>query len=215
MTMHPTLQLVTTKHLKKNVPGMMPGDTVRVHQVVKEGAKERIQIFEGVVIACKGGTSISATFTVRKISFGIGVERTFPLHSPRIVKVERVKTAVVRRAKLYYLRGLTGKAARLNEEKVDRAVWEEKGAEEEIKHIQEEVAALAEERAEEKAEEEGEAVREEPAAVSDEVKADIAAGKSAEVIAEATEIGEAAGTPEHNEAVENLTEEVAAEETKA
>ncbi len=90
------------------------GDTVKVHFKVVEGGNERIQIFEGVVIQRKG-SGLSETFTVRKISFGVGVERIFPIHSPRIDKIEVVKTGKVRRAKLYYLRNLSGKAARISE----------------------------------------------------------------------------------------------------
>ncbi|PKM97564.1 MAG: 50S ribosomal protein L19 [Elusimicrobia bacterium HGW-Elusimicrobia-3] len=96
-----------------------PGDTVKVHTKVVEGDSERIQIFDGVVIS-RRGSGISASFTVRKISYGVGVERVFPLHSPRIDKIEVMKTGKVRRAKIYYLRGLSGKAARLAE--VDKAV---------------------------------------------------------------------------------------------
>ena len=96
-----------------------PGDTVKVHTKVVEGDSERIQIFDGVVIS-RRGSGISASFTVRKISYGVGVERVFPLHSPRIDKIEVVKTGKVRRAKIYYLRGLSGKAARLTE--VDKEV---------------------------------------------------------------------------------------------
>lgn len=90
------------------------GDTVKVHTKVVEGDSERIQIFDGVVLS-RRGTGISESFTVRKISYGVGVERVFPLHSPRIDKIEVVKTGKVRRSKIYYLRGLSGKAARLNE----------------------------------------------------------------------------------------------------
>jgi large subunit ribosomal protein L19 len=97
-------------------PAMRSGDTVRVHVRVREGDKERIQVFEGLVIGMhRGGTN--ATFTVRKVSFGQGVERIFPLHSPTIDKVEIVRSAKVRRAKLYYLRELRGKAARMKEQK--------------------------------------------------------------------------------------------------
>lgn len=92
----------------------LPGDTVKVHTKVVEGDSERIQIFDGVVLS-RRGAGISESFTVRKISYGVGVERVFPLHSPRIDKIEIVKTGRVRRAKLYYLRGLSGKAARLDE----------------------------------------------------------------------------------------------------
>jgi len=97
-------------------PGMKSGDTVRVHVKVREGEKERIQIFEGIVIGMHRGGS-RASFTVRKVSFGQGVERIFPLHSPTIAKVDIVRSARVRRAKLYYLRGLRGKAARMKETK--------------------------------------------------------------------------------------------------
>jgi len=97
-------------------PAIKPGDTVRVHVKVREGDKERIQVFEGVVIGQHRGGA-RASFTVRKVSFGQGVERIFPLHSPTIDKIEVVRTARVRRAKLYYLRELRGKAARMREQK--------------------------------------------------------------------------------------------------
>jgi large subunit ribosomal protein L19 len=97
---------------KKEIPALRPGETVRVHVKVVEGEKERTQIFEGIVIALSGGSN-RAMFTVRKISYGVGVERIFPLHSPRIDKVEVVSRGKVRRAKLYYLRERSGKAARL------------------------------------------------------------------------------------------------------
>ncbi len=97
-------------------PAIRAGDTVRVHVKVREGDKERIQVFEGLVIGMHRGSSRS-TFTVRKVSFGQGVERIFPLHSPIIDKIDVVRTARVRRAKLYFLRGLRGKAARMREQK--------------------------------------------------------------------------------------------------
>ncbi len=111
------------KHLgfKNEKFDFQPGDTVKVHTKVVEGDSERIQIFDGVVIA-RRGSGISESFTVRKISYGVGVERVFPLHSPRIDKIEVVKSGKVRRAKLYYIRALAGKAARLEEvEKADSA----------------------------------------------------------------------------------------------
>ncbi len=100
--------------LKNEKFDFQPGDTVKVHTKVVEGDSERIQVFDGVVIS-RRGSGISASFTVRKISYGVGVERVFPLHSPRIEKIEVVKTGKVRRAKIYYLRDLAGKAARLEE----------------------------------------------------------------------------------------------------
>jgi large subunit ribosomal protein L19 len=103
---------IEAEQSKKEIPALRPGETVRVHVKVVEGEKERTQIFEGIVIALSGKGN-RATFTVRKISYGTGVERIFPLHSPRIEKVDVVSRGKVRRAKLYYLRGRSGKAARL------------------------------------------------------------------------------------------------------
>lgn len=100
---------------RKDVPAFRPGDTVRVHVRVVEGDKERIQVFEGTVIARSGGSS-REMFTVRKTSYGVGVERTFPVHSPRLDKIEITARGAVRRAKLYYLRGLSGRAARVTEQ---------------------------------------------------------------------------------------------------
>ncbi len=110
------IQLVEDKHMKKDVEPFGVGDTVKVHVIIKEGDKERIQVYQGDVIA-KRGTGLSTTFTVRKISFGVGVERIFPVHSKAIKKLEVVRKGKVRRSKLYYLRRLKGKAARLREEK--------------------------------------------------------------------------------------------------
>jgi large subunit ribosomal protein L19 len=108
------LEKVEQAQMKANVPAFKPGDTVRVHVKIKEGDKERIQVFEGTVIGQRRARNHS-TFTVRKISFGHGVERIFPVHSPSIDKIEIVRSSQVRRAKLYYLRKLRGKAARLRE----------------------------------------------------------------------------------------------------
>lgn len=129
--------------MKRDIPDLKSGDTVRVHLKVHEGGKERIQVFEGLIIAVKHGKTLDGTFTVRKESFGIGVERVFPLHSPRIVKVERVKQSKVRRSKLYYMRELSGKHARLKELNRDYKMWEEKAAEDELKKIAEEKAKEA------------------------------------------------------------------------
>lgn len=136
-------EAILTKFMKKNVPDIKSGDTVKVHIKVREGGKERIQIFEGLVIATKHGKTLDGSFTVRKESFGIGVERVFPVHSPRIVKVERIKQSKVRRSKLYYMRDLHGKNARLKELNRDHMVWEESAAEEELKRIAEEKAKEA------------------------------------------------------------------------
>jgi large subunit ribosomal protein L19 len=103
------------EQLRENLPDFGPGDTVKVHVKVREGEKERIQVFEGVVIGRRGG-GVRETFTVRKVSYGIGVERVFPVHSPGVAKIDVVRRAKVRRAKLYYLRALRGKAARLEEQ---------------------------------------------------------------------------------------------------
>jgi large subunit ribosomal protein L19 len=108
------LRDVTREYLKSDIPEFRPGDSVKVHVRLREGEKERIQVFEGLVIARKHG-GISETFTVRKISSGIGVERVFPLHTPSIAKIEVSRRGQVRRAKLYYIRGLRGKAARIKE----------------------------------------------------------------------------------------------------
>ena len=105
---------ITKEQLRSDLPDFRPGDTVKVHVKVVEGTRERIQLFEGVVIKRRGG-GISETFTVRKISYGVGVERTFPVHTPKIAKLEVVRKGKVRRAKLYYLRNLRGKAARIKE----------------------------------------------------------------------------------------------------
>lgn len=116
--MHPFIE-TQKEWLKADVPPFRPGDTVRVNVRVKEGDKERVQAFEGICIARRGG-GVSETFTVRKISNGVGVERIFPLHSPMIADIKVVRRGVVRRAKLYYLRDVVGKAARIKERKVTR-----------------------------------------------------------------------------------------------
>ncbi len=108
------LRAVENSQMRTDIPSFRPGDTVRVHVKIKEGDKYRIQVFEGVIIAQKSN-GISSTFTVRKVSFGYGIERIFPLHSPIIEKLEVMKSGKVRRARLYYLRGRRGKAARLKE----------------------------------------------------------------------------------------------------
>jgi len=110
------IETLEKEQLRSDIPVFAPGDKVRVHAKIVEGNRERIQVFEGRVIA-RQGVGIRETFTVRRISYGIGVERVFPVHSPRIAKIEVVSRGVVRRAKLYYLRNLTGKAARIKEKR--------------------------------------------------------------------------------------------------
>ena len=108
------MQEIETEALRTDHPDFRPGDTVRVHVRIKEGDKERVQVFEGVVIVRKRG-GIQSTFTVRKVSYGVGVERVFPLHSPLLVKIEVKARGRVRRSRLFYLRGLRGKAARIRD----------------------------------------------------------------------------------------------------
>lgn len=109
------LKIIEAGMLKEDVPAFAIGDTVKVHVKIREGERERIQVFEGIVIARKG-SGVSETFTVRRLSYGVGVERVFPLHSPNVAKVEVVRHGHVRRAKLYYLRGRVGKAAKVKEQ---------------------------------------------------------------------------------------------------
>ncbi|MBQ6702723.1 MAG: 50S ribosomal protein L19 [Clostridia bacterium] len=108
------VKALTNEQLKENVPVLNIGDTVKVHNKIKEGTRERIQIFEGTIIARHGG-GISETFTVRRISYGVAVEKTFPVHSPNVEKVEVIRTGKVRRAKLYYLRDKVGKDSKVKE----------------------------------------------------------------------------------------------------
>lgn len=153
------------KQIKKNIPELRAGDRVKVHQKIREGSKERVQIFEGLIIKTQHGRGINGSFTVRRISLGVGVEKTFPLHLPSIVKIEKLKSASVRRAKLFYVRDLIGKRAnRLKKEKEDKAVWEdvveekiEKDPEQE--RIEKEAEA-AQQKLEEKSEKEAEKVAE-------------------------------------------------------
>ncbi|WP_318766281.1 50S ribosomal protein L19 [Lactiplantibacillus carotarum] len=114
MRQNQLIEKITKEQLRTDVPDFRAGDTVRVHARVVEGTRERIQLFEGVVIK-RHGSGISETYTVRKISNGVGVERTFPLHTPRVAAIDVVRQGRVRRAKLYYLRDLHGKAARIPE----------------------------------------------------------------------------------------------------
>lgn len=120
------LEIFNKQYLKKDLSDIRPGDTVKVYQKIKEGEKERIQTFEGIVLARKHGKEAGATITVRKVISGIGVERIFPLNSPTIEKIEILKRGKVRRAKLYYLRKAGGKKARLKKKEFAEAVAEER-----------------------------------------------------------------------------------------
>ena len=108
------IRTLEQEQIKADIPDFRPGDTVKVHVKVIEGTRERIQVFEGVVIRRRGG-GMSETFTVRRVSYGVGVERTFPLNTPKIEKIEVIRRGQIRRARLYYLRQLRGKAARIKE----------------------------------------------------------------------------------------------------
>ena len=108
------IEVLEQEQLRSDIPEFRAGDTVKVHAKIVEGNRERIQVFEGVVIS-RSGSCVRENFTVRRVSYGVGVERTFPVHSPRIDKIEVARRGIVRRAKLYYLRNLTGKAARIRE----------------------------------------------------------------------------------------------------
>ncbi len=116
--MNKLIQDITKEQLRSDIPDFRSGDTIRVHAKVVEGSRERIQLFEGVVIK-RHGAGISATYTVRKMSNGVGVERTFPLNTPRVEKIEVIRYGRVRRSKLYYLRDRKGKAARIKERRRD------------------------------------------------------------------------------------------------
>ena len=112
-----TIEKLNREMTRMDLPDFIPGDTVKVHVKIREGEKERIQVFQGVVISKRGNLG-SATFTVRKVSYGVGVEKVFPLHSPALDKIEVVTRGRVRRAKIYYLRNLRGKAARIKERRL-------------------------------------------------------------------------------------------------
>jgi large subunit ribosomal protein L19 len=128
MSTHPLIREIESSFRRDNLPDFRPGDSVKVHTLIKEGDKERVQVFEGVVIDRRSGSAL-ASFTVRKISYGVGVERVFPLHSSRIEKIEVVQRGRVRRARLNYLRKLQGKAARIKGERMQIASEPEAAAE--------------------------------------------------------------------------------------
>jgi large subunit ribosomal protein L19 len=129
------VDVIEQSRLRKDIPPFRPGDQVKVHVKVREGGRERLQVFEGVVIARRGG-GLRESFTVRKVSFGVGVERTFPIHAPAVAKVEVVRHGKVRRAKLYYLRELSGKRAKIDERRTRIQEWEPELAEPEVAEVE-------------------------------------------------------------------------------
>lgn len=164
--MHPLIQTSLRQFHKKNPPAVKPGDTIRVFVKIVEGEKERVQPFEGLVIRVRGGRGMDGTFTVRRVgTHKIGVERTFPLHAPYVLKVERLKTAKVRRANLRYMRTRFGKAARFKTETRTSMVWEEPEAERELEKLEVEKIKAAEEKIHEKEEQKEELEKEFEAAV--------------------------------------------------
>jgi large subunit ribosomal protein L19 len=151
-----TIQELTKSYKKKNIPDICVGDTVRISFKITEGTKTRIQAFEGLVITTKHGKGLDGSIKVRRVTGGIGVERTFPIHSPLIVKFEKIKSYAPGRAKLYFVRDLIGKKKKKVAEKKDNQVWEESMGEEEIAAIEADKVAEAEAKAAEKAEKEKE-----------------------------------------------------------
>ncbi len=133
MDRHAIIRAIETKQQRTNTPDIRAGETVRVHYKIREGNKERIQVFEGLVIAARRGRTIQGSFTVRKVVSGVGVERTFPLHSPHIAKIERVKSGKVRRAKLYFVRrhAQSPKRFRLKDKGIAGTIWEDVAKEQE------------------------------------------------------------------------------------
>lgn len=206
--MHPTIREVQKKQLKP-LPSVQPGYTVRVHQKIKEGNKERVQVFEGLVIKTGHGEGVEKTFTVRKIVEGIGVEKVFPLHSPNIKKIEVKKKAKVRRSKLYYMRERSGKSARLQERHVTDAERKEEDAKMEAL-IQEAVKADEKRKAEDTKAEgeaaEGEAPAETPETPDEEVKEEEKPAEE-EVKEETPEEEEKPDTPTEEEKKEEEAEE--------
>ena len=194
-----TTDLVEQSYLRKGLPSFRPGDTVKVHVRVVEGNRERVQVFQGVVIRRSGG-GLRETFTVRKISFGVGVERTFPLHSPSIAKLEVAQRGHVRRAKLYYLRDLRGKKARIKERRIDEAKLAE------LEAIEDEaVEELAEEGSMEALEEAESTAQLDPDATESgdgEAAEDVADEQPAEVQAESTDADAADADASADEAEE-------------
>ncbi len=151
-----TIQDLTKTYLKKNTPDINVGDTIRIHFKITEGAKTRVQVFEGLVIATKHGKGLDGSIKIRRVSGGIGVERTFPIHSPLIVKFEKVKSYAPGRAKLYFVRDLVGKKHKKVNEKKDPMIWEEAMGGEELAKIEADKAAVAAAKMAEKEEKEKE-----------------------------------------------------------
>ena len=216
------IKSIEHEQMKNKIPALKVGDTVKVHQRIKEGNRERIQVFEGIIIKKQGG-GVNATFTVRRVAYGVGVEKTFLVHSPMVEKVELVRVGKARRAKLFYLRDRVGKAAKTKEAIGARIENKEITIKEDIVEapveevVEETVAPVEETVVETPAVEE---VKEEVAApaeeapVAEEVKAEETVEEAAEEVAEATEeVAEEAAPVEEPAAEEAPVEEEKAEET--
>jgi large subunit ribosomal protein L19 len=155
------LNHVAKDSMKKKVPVLRAGNTVRVHQKISEGGKERIQIFEGLVIKVSAGSGVNKTFTVRKMVDGVGVEKIFPFYSPNVKQVDLIKDGKVRRAKLYYMRERTGKSARLRDQKLGELEMIGEDPVEEVEEVEEVVEEVTPEATETPAEEPAEEAKEE------------------------------------------------------
>jgi large subunit ribosomal protein L19 len=200
---------IERSQLRKGLPSFDPGDRVRVHFQVVEGTRRRTQVFEGIVLR-RQGSGVRETFTVRKQSFGVGVERTFPLHSPKIEKLEIAARGAVRRAKLYYLRGRIGKAARVAERRwgIDEELISAPTAAAEPEAVDAEGVSQAEEDAQvEDSQAAGEAGEAEPEAAEPEATEEPAAETSSETAAEAEAEAPEAGETEDNAAADDAEDE--------
>jgi large subunit ribosomal protein L19 len=215
------IKSIEHEQMKNKIPALKVGDTVKVHQRIKEGNRERIQVFEGIIIKKQGG-GVNATFTVRRVAYGVGVEKTFLVHSPMVEKVELVRVGKARRAKLFYLRDRVGKAAKTKEaigarienkeitikEDIVEAPVSEEVVEETVAPVEEAVVETVEAPVEEVA------APVEEAPVAEEVKAEETVEEAAEEVAEATEeVAEEAAPAEEPAAEEAPAEEEKAEET--
>ena len=207
---------VAVQSIRQKTPEIVAGMSVKVSQKIREGEKERVQSFEGLVIATSGGKGVAATFTVRKIVGGVGVEKVFPLHGKNIVKIEIIKKAKVRRSKLYYARGLRGKAARMSETHVNEIAHDEeadKKAAAALKKQQEEAAKAKEEKAAAQDENQPENAAKDPKKEAEDKPAEQEAGSAADT-SEASEVKPTEEKPKE-EAVKKTEEKSEPEDADA